>query len=47
MSVALRAVLTDVPYVLSTQLAILPRAAASGFVAALLRAGLGVGPPPS
>ena len=35
MSVALRAVLTDVPYVLSTQLAILPRAAASGFVAVM------------
>ncbi len=42
--VALRAVLTDVPYVLTTQLAILPRSASSGFVAGLLRAGLGIAP---
>jgi hypothetical protein len=40
--VALRAVLTDVPYVLSTQLAIIPRSDSAGFVAGLLRAGLGV-----
>ncbi len=40
--VALRAVLTDVPYVLSTQLAIIPRSDSAGFVARLLRAGLGV-----
>jgi hypothetical protein len=42
MTVAFRAFLTDVPYVLSTQLAILPRSASCGFVAGLLRAGLGV-----
>ncbi|HEY5880034.1 MAG TPA: TetR/AcrR family transcriptional regulator [Nakamurella sp.] len=40
--VALRAVLTDVPYVLSTQLGILPRSDSAGFVAGLLRAGLGL-----
>lgn len=44
MRVALRAVLTDVPYVLTTQLAILPRSATCGFVAALLRAGLRIAP---
>jgi hypothetical protein len=44
MTVAVRAVLTDVPYVLSTQLEILPRSAACGFVAGLLRAGMGVAP---
>jgi AcrR family transcriptional regulator len=38
--VVLRAVLTDVPYVLSTQLGILPRNAALAFVAGLLRAGV-------
>jgi len=37
----LRAVLTDVPYVLSTQLGILPREATTAFVAGLLRAGVG------
>jgi len=42
MRVALRAVITDVPFVLSTQLAILPRSATSEFVARLLRAGLGM-----
>jgi AcrR family transcriptional regulator len=42
MTVALRAALTDVPYVLSTQLDILPRSTSCGFVAGLLRAGLGV-----
>ena len=33
--------LTDVPYVLSTQLGILPRETTCAFVAGLLRAGLG------
>ncbi len=47
MRVAIRAVLTDVPYVLTTQLGILPRSASCGFVAALLRAGLRPGPPAS
>lgn len=42
MRVTLRAVITDVPFVLSTQLAILPRSDAAEFVAQLLRAGLGV-----
>jgi hypothetical protein len=41
MLIALRAVLTDVPYVLSTQLGILPRDATCAFVAGLLRAGVG------
>jgi AcrR family transcriptional regulator len=41
MAVVLRAVLTDVPYVLSTQLGILPRAATYAIVADLLRAGVG------
>lgn len=50
MRVALRAVITDVPFVLSIQLAILPRSDAADFVTQLLRAGLGVtrsdpGPP--
>ncbi|MFN8200392.1 MAG: hypothetical protein U0R72_19015, partial [Nakamurella multipartita] len=36
--VVLRAVLTDVPFVVSAQLAILPRAEAADFVAQLLRA---------
>ena len=50
MRIALRAVITDVPFVLSAQLAILPRADAADFLAQLLRAGLGVraddpGPP--
>ena len=40
--VVLRAVLTDVPYVLSAQLGILERDAAYGFVAGLLHAGLGI-----
>ncbi len=39
--VALRAVITDVPFVLSSQLAILPRSDAADFVAQLLRVGLG------
>jgi hypothetical protein len=39
--IALRAVLTDVPYVLSTQLGILQRDATLAFVAGLLRAGVG------
>lgn len=38
--VVLRAVITDVPFVVSAQLAILPRAEATDFVAQLLRAGL-------
>ncbi|WP_420123305.1 TetR/AcrR family transcriptional regulator [Nakamurella sp.] len=38
--VVLRAVITDVPFVVSAQLAILPRAEAADFVAQLLRAGL-------
>ena len=42
MRIALRAVITDVPFVLSAQLAILPRADAADFLAQLLRAGLGV-----
>ena len=42
MKVVLRAVITDVPFVLSSQLAILPRSDASGFVARMLRAGLGL-----
>jgi AcrR family transcriptional regulator len=42
MQVVLRAVLTDVPYVLSAQLGILHRDAAYGFVAGLLHAGAGV-----
>ena len=41
LQVILRAVLTDVPYVLSTQLGILGRDAAFAFVAGLLRAGVG------
>ncbi len=41
MSVVLRAVLTDVPYVLSTQLGILPRDATYAFITDLLRAGVG------
>ncbi len=41
MGVVLRAVLTDVPYVLSTQLGILPRDATYAFVTDLLRAGVG------
>ena len=41
MRIVLRAVLTDVPYVLSTQLGILPREATTAFVAGLLRAGVG------
>jgi AcrR family transcriptional regulator len=41
MRIVLRAVLTDVPYVLSTQLGILPREATCAFVAGLLRAGVG------
>jgi AcrR family transcriptional regulator len=41
MRIALRAVLTDVPYVLSTQLGILQRDATLAFVAGLLRAGVG------
>lgn len=41
MRIVLRAVLTDVPFVLSTQLGILERDAACGFVAGLLRAGVG------
>jgi len=41
LGVALRAVITDVPFVLSAQLAILPRSDAADFVAQLLRAGLG------
>jgi AcrR family transcriptional regulator len=41
MGIVLRAVLTDVPYVLSTQLGILPREATTAFVAGLLRAGVG------
>ncbi len=45
--VVLRGVLTDVPYVLSTQLRILPRADACWFVTLLLRAGLGVAEPGS
>jgi AcrR family transcriptional regulator len=45
MRVVLRAVLTDVPYVLSTQLGILPRSDSSGFVTGLLRAGLRAAPP--
>lgn len=42
MGVVLRAVLTDVPYVLSTQLGLLPRDATYAFVTDLLRAGIGV-----
>jgi hypothetical protein len=49
MQVVLRAVLTDVPFVLSTQLGILPRDATYAFVTDLLRAGVGApsfaGPP--
>ena len=41
MRIVLRAVLTDVPYVLSTQLGILPREATCAFVTGLLRAGVG------
>ena len=41
MRVVLRAVLTDVPFVLSTQLGILPRDATYAFVTDLLRAGVG------
>ncbi len=41
MHVVLRAILTDVPYVLSTQLGIVQRDAAYGFVAGLLHAGIG------
>ena len=41
MQVVLRAVLTDVPYVLSTQLGILRARATCAFVAGLLRAGVG------
>jgi AcrR family transcriptional regulator len=44
MRIVVRAVLTDVPYVLSTQLGILERDAAYGFIAGLLRAGLGNSP---
>jgi len=40
MRIVLRAVLTDVPYVLSTQLGILPRETALGFVTGLLRGGV-------
>ena len=48
MLVVLRAVLTDVPYVLFAQLGILHRDGAYGFVAALLHAGVGVpGTPPA
>ena len=47
MLVVLRAVLTDVPYVLFAQLGILQRDAAYGFVAALLHAGVGVPETPS
>lgn len=42
MRVALRAVITDVPFVLSTQLAILSLSDAADFMAQLLRVGLGV-----
>jgi AcrR family transcriptional regulator len=42
MRVALRALLTDVPFVLSAQLAILTRSDTADFVAQLLRAALGV-----
>jgi len=41
MRVVLRALLTDVPYVLSTQLGILDRDATLAFVGGLLRAGVG------
>lgn len=44
MRVALRALVTDVPFVLSAQLAILPRSDSADFVAQLLRAALGVTP---
>jgi AcrR family transcriptional regulator len=47
MVVVLRAVLIDVPYVLSAQLGILHRDAAYGFVAGLLHAGSGVRRSPS
>ena len=40
----LRALLTDVPYVLSTQLGILQRDAAYAFVAGLLREGVRIVP---
>ena len=40
MRILLRAVLTDVPYVLSTQLGILPRETTLAFVTGLLRAGV-------
>ncbi len=40
MRIVLRAVLTDVPYVLSTQLGILPRETTLAFVTGLLRAGV-------
>jgi hypothetical protein len=43
LGVALRAVITDVPFVLSAQLAILSRSDSADFVARLLRAGLGAG----
>jgi len=42
MRVALRAVLTDVPYALSTQSGVLPRSDSAGFVAGLLRSALGL-----
>jgi AcrR family transcriptional regulator len=45
MRVAIRAVLTDVPYVLSTQLGILPRSTSCAFITGLLRAGLGADSP--
>jgi AcrR family transcriptional regulator len=42
MCIAVRAILADVPYVLSTQLGILERDAAYDFVAGLLREGVGI-----
>lgn len=45
--VVLRAVITDVPFVVSAQLAILPRAEVADHVAQLLRAGLQAGPGPA
>jgi AcrR family transcriptional regulator len=47
MRIAVRAILADVPYVLSTQLGILERDAAYDFVAGLLREGVGTGPAPA
>ena len=41
LGVVLRALLTDVPYVLSVQLEILGRAATCAFIAGLLRSGVG------